>query len=82
MTSAFRRWTIVVGVALAVIGGILVPLLASSTSAVADGTDRARTAVVFTGAFNRVEHGLYLMLTGQVERLFISGANAQAGIPP
>lgn len=38
------------------------------------------TAVVFTGQFDRVELGLALLEEGRVDRLFISGVNAGAGI--
>lgn len=38
------------------------------------------TAVVFTGQFDRITRGLDLMASGQVQRLFISGVNAGAGI--
>jgi uncharacterized SAM-binding protein YcdF (DUF218 family) len=47
----------------------------------AEIVDRPETAIVFTGDFNRVERGLYLLQMGQVDRLFISGVNPEAGIP-
>lgn len=39
-------------------------------------------AIVFTGAFDRVELGLTLLEAGQVERLLISGVNPGAGLEP
>ena len=47
--------------------------------------DRIRqvaAAVVFTGQFDRVDVGLRLADTGAVPRLYISGANGNAGIDP
>lgn len=43
---------------------------------------RAAAAVVFTGAFERVDAGLQLLRAGVVPRLYISGVNADAGILP
>ena len=43
---------------------------------------RAAAAVVFTGAFERVDAGLRLLEAGAVPRLYVSGVNANAGIPP
>jgi uncharacterized SAM-binding protein YcdF (DUF218 family) len=43
---------------------------------------RAAAAVVFTGAFERVDVGLELLRAGVVSRLYISGVNANAGILP
>lgn len=43
---------------------------------------RARTGVVFTGQFDRITLGLALLSQGAVERLFISGVNAGAGLDP
>jgi uncharacterized SAM-binding protein YcdF (DUF218 family) len=42
----------------------------------------ASAAVVFTGAFERVDVGLKLLDAGAVPRLYISGVNARAGILP
>jgi hypothetical protein len=41
-----------------------------------------RTAVVFTGQFDRVTAALELLSEGQVARIFISGVNAEAGLRP
>jgi len=41
-----------------------------------------RTAIVFTGQFDRVDMALALFEQGAVERLFISGVNAGAGMRP
>lgn len=38
------------------------------------------TAIVFTGQFDRIERGLDLLSEGHVDRLFISGVNAKAGL--
>ena len=47
------------------------------------GLDRpAPSAVVFTGQFNRIQHGLSLLAARQVQRLFISGVNPGAGLTP
>jgi uncharacterized SAM-binding protein YcdF (DUF218 family) len=43
---------------------------------------RASAAVVFTGAFERVDAGLQLLDSRAVPRLFISGVNGNAGISP
>jgi uncharacterized SAM-binding protein YcdF (DUF218 family) len=43
---------------------------------------RASAAVVFTGAFERVDAGLQLVHSGVVPRLYVSGLNANAGILP
>jgi uncharacterized SAM-binding protein YcdF (DUF218 family) len=47
-----------------------------------DEVRRASAAVVFTGAFERVDAGLQLLDAGTVPRLFISGVNANEGILP
>ncbi len=39
-------------------------------------------AVVFTGQFDRIHRGLYLLKKGHINRLLISGANPGAGIQP
>jgi uncharacterized SAM-binding protein YcdF (DUF218 family) len=44
--------------------------------------DLPQTAVVFTGQFDRITLGLDLLSSGQVQRLFISGVNAGAGLSP
>jgi uncharacterized SAM-binding protein YcdF (DUF218 family) len=44
--------------------------------------DLPPTAVVFTGQFDRITRGLDLLKSGQVQRLFISGVNAEAGLNP
>jgi uncharacterized SAM-binding protein YcdF (DUF218 family) len=48
------------------------------------GTDtpdpHPRVAVVFTGQFDRINEGIRLLAEGRVERLFISGVNAGAGL--
>src|SRR5947208_16474683 len=41
---------------------------------------RIETAIVFTGADERVRVGLELLKAGLVKRLYISGANPNAGI--
>ena len=43
---------------------------------------RASAAVVFTGAFERVDAGLQLVNAGAVPRLYVSGLNANAGLLP
>jgi len=39
-----------------------------------------RTAIVFTGADDRISLGLELLASGSVDRLFISGANRTSGL--
>jgi uncharacterized SAM-binding protein YcdF (DUF218 family) len=39
-------------------------------------------AVVFTGQFDRIQHGLALLEAGNVERLLVSGVNPGAGLTP
>jgi uncharacterized SAM-binding protein YcdF (DUF218 family) len=48
----------------------------------ATGRDLPSTAVVFTGQFDRIETGLALLAEGRIDRLFISGVNAGAGLSP
>ncbi len=43
---------------------------------------RSAAAVVFTGAYERVDAGLELLAAGATPRLFISGANEGAGMTP
>jgi uncharacterized SAM-binding protein YcdF (DUF218 family) len=43
---------------------------------------RASARVIFTGAFERVDAGSQLLDAGAIPRLYISGANAGAGIFP
>lgn len=43
---------------------------------------RYEAAVVFTGAFERLHAGVKLLETGRTARLYISGANPNAGIRP
>jgi len=38
------------------------------------------TAVIFTGQFNRIEHGLQRLEEGTIQTLFISGVNSGAGL--
>ena len=47
-----------------------------------DEVHQVSAAVVFTGAFERVDAGLQLMAAGAVPRLYVSGVNAGAGILP
>ena len=42
--------------------------------------DLPPTAIVFTGAYERIDKGLSLLSSGQVERVFISGANRTSGL--
>jgi uncharacterized SAM-binding protein YcdF (DUF218 family) len=72
---------------LAGIAAILIFLLAS----VADFTRRmapadpgfpVAQAVVFTGQFDRIRHGLTLLDAGQIGRLLVSGVNPGAGLTP
>lgn len=44
--------------------------------------DPMSTAVIFTGSFERVDAGLRLISANRVRRMFISGANARAGVLP
>lgn len=44
--------------------------------------DGVAAAVVFTGAFERVDAGLHLLAAGAAPRLFISGANGGSGVLP
>lgn len=39
-----------------------------------------RTAIVFTGHFDRIDLGLDLLSTGRIDRLFITGVNGDAGL--
>jgi len=44
------------------------------------GSDTPRTAVVFTGDFDRIHKGLDLLSSGRAARLFITGVNGDAGL--
>ncbi|NBB81749.1 MAG: hypothetical protein GVY36_20315 [Verrucomicrobia bacterium] len=44
--------------------------------------DLPRTAIVFTGAYDRIDLGLELLSSGRVDRLFITGANRTSGLIP
>lgn len=39
-------------------------------------------AIVFTGAFSRIDAGLILLSMGNIRRLYVSGFNAEAGLLP
>ena len=41
-----------------------------------------RTAIVFTGQFDRIRAGLDLLAAGRVDKLLISGVNRAAGLDP
>jgi uncharacterized SAM-binding protein YcdF (DUF218 family) len=43
---------------------------------------RVSAGIVFTGAFERVDAGLRLLDASAISRLYVSGVNAGAGIPP
>ena len=52
-----------------------------SRSAMPDpNTDLPRTAIVFTGQFDRIHLGLDLLAGGRIDRLFITGVNPKAGL--
>jgi uncharacterized SAM-binding protein YcdF (DUF218 family) len=60
-------------------------LFYSFQSRIQSGLDRnavPRTAIVFTGQFDRIRFALGLMDEGGIDRLFISGVNPGAGIVP
>ena len=46
-----------------------------------DGTF-SHTAIVFTGAYDRIDLGLELLSSGDVDRLLITGANRTSGLIP
>lgn len=64
-----------------VAGGIMSSFAMRMMDTDKDG-DLPQTAVVFTGQFDRITLGLDLLSSGQVQRLFISGVNAGAGLSP
>lgn len=64
-----------------VAGGIIASFAMRMMDSDKEG-DLPQTAVVFTGQFDRITLGLDLLSSGQVQRLFISGVNAGAGLSP
>lgn len=50
------------------------------SQATADPNSYPRTAVVFSGQFDRIEVGLQLIEDAAIDRLLVSGANPQSGI--
>lgn len=70
-------------VVLAIIALVASLLLAdfTSRSAMPDpNADLPRTAIVFTGQFDRIERALDMLTAGHFDRLFISGVNQGAGL--
>jgi len=67
-----------------VVGSILVAALyldfTRRTEGHAPSDGFARTAIVFTGQFDRIYMGLDLIAAGRADRLFITGANPKAGV--
>ena len=61
-------------------GGVLYVDFTARMQSTADGTDLPKTAVIFTGQFDRIRAGLRLLEEGRIERLFVSGVNAKAGL--
>ncbi|PTE14241.1 ElyC/SanA/YdcF family protein, partial [Phaeovulum veldkampii] len=50
------------------------------SQATADPNSYPRTAIVFSGQFDRIEVGLQLIEDGAIDRLLVSGANPKSGI--
>lgn len=75
LSHAAVRWLIVAAV-------LSLPVSFQLRSQDTAGSDFPRTAVVFTGQFDRVHLGLRLMEEDRIDRLYISGVNGGAGIEP
>jgi uncharacterized SAM-binding protein YcdF (DUF218 family) len=56
--------------------------LAPAAGGLAPGVSGPPNAVVFTGAYDRIDAALDLLSEGRVRRVFISGVNANAGLSP
>jgi len=78
ITVIFRLLSIV-GVTAVILALLLFDFM-SRTDIYDYSGDLPRTAIVFTGAHDRVELGLDLLSSGRVDRLFISGANQTSGL--
>jgi len=78
ITVIFRLLSIV-GVTAVILALLLFDFM-SRTDVYDHSGDLPRTAIVFTGAHDRVELGLDLLSSGRVDRLFISGANQTSGL--
>ena len=75
---AFRLLS-VVGAAAVILALLLFGFMSRSNEYV-DGGDLPGTAIVFTGAYDRIDLGLELLSSGRVDRLFITGANRTSGL--
>lgn len=74
------RRNIIFSVAIALAFTWIVLSFALRASSTVEKPTLPRTAVVFTGQFDRVEKGLALLEENSIGRLFISGANGGAGM--
>ncbi|MDX1742506.1 MAG: YdcF family protein [Ruegeria sp.] len=68
-----------VGIVAVVVAFLLYDFMTRS-DAYAGDSEPPRTAIVFTGDFDRIERGLELLSMAKVERLFITGVNGDAGL--
>jgi uncharacterized SAM-binding protein YcdF (DUF218 family) len=75
LSHALSRWLIIAVV-------LFLPVSFLMRSHGTAGNALPRTAIVFTGQFDRVHLGLRLLEESRIDRLFISGVNAGAGIDP
>lgn len=73
------RLLAIVGLAAVILGWLLFDFMSRTNQYVASG-DVPRTAIVFSGQYDRVHLGLDLLSSGAVDRLFISGVNRKAGL--
>jgi len=80
ITVIFRLLSIV-GVTAVILALLLFDFM-SRTDIYDHSGDLPRTAIVFTGAYDRIDLGLDLLSSGNVDRLFITGANRTSGLIP
>ena len=78
MILIFRLLSIV-GVAAVILALLLFDFM-SRTDVNEHSGDLPRTAIVFTGAYDRIDLGLDLLSADSVDRLFITGANRTSGL--
>ena len=65
---------------IAVVLAYLLYNFTARTEGQADDTPLPRTAIVFTGAYDRIDLGLELVSSDKIDRLLIAGANRTSGL--
>lgn len=73
------RFLSIIGLAALILGWLLLDFMSRTNEYVVSG-EVPRTAIVFSGQYDRVHLGLNLLSSGTLDRLFISGVNRKAGL--